>query len=60
MLELFLQPEAWAIFATLFALEIVLGVDNVVFISVLCERLPLYQRKCKSSKNYHTYKKVPY
>ncbi|MFH4451750.1 TerC family protein [Vibrio alginolyticus] len=45
MLELFMQPEAWAIFATLFALEVVLGVDNVVFISVLCERLPLHQRK---------------
>jgi predicted tellurium resistance membrane protein TerC len=38
-------PETWVIFATLFALEIVLGVDNVVFISVLCERLPLHQRK---------------
>lgn len=45
MLELFLQPETWAIFATLFALEVVLGVDNVVFISVLCERLPQQQRK---------------
>ncbi|MFM2623094.1 TerC family protein [Vibrio owensii] len=45
MLELFMQPEAWAIFATLFALEVVLGVDNVVFISVLCERLPQHQRK---------------
>lgn len=45
MLELFLQPEIWAIFATLFMLEIVLGVDNVVFISVLCERLPVHQRK---------------
>ncbi|UPQ89612.1 TerC family protein [Vibrio sinaloensis] len=45
MLELFLQPEIWAIFATLFMLEIVLGVDNVVFISVLCERLPMHQRK---------------
>lgn len=45
MLELFMQPEALAIFATLFALEVVLGVDNVVFISVLCERLPLHQRK---------------
>ncbi|MCG6230757.1 TerC family protein [Vibrio furnissii] len=44
MLELFLQPETWAIFATLLALEVVLGVDNVVFISVLCERLPLHQR----------------
>ncbi len=45
MLELFLQPEALMIFATLFALEVVLGVDNIVFISVLCERLPLHQRK---------------
>lgn len=45
MLELFMQPEAWVIFATLFALEVVLGVDNVVFISVLCERLPSHQRK---------------
>ncbi|MCL9780595.1 TerC family protein [Vibrio sp. S4M6] len=45
MLELFMQPETWVIFTTLFALEIVLGVDNVVFISVLCERLPIQQRK---------------
>lgn len=44
MLELFLLPETWVIFTTLLALEIVLGVDNVVFISVLCERLPAYQR----------------
>ncbi|MGF1749024.1 TerC family protein [Vibrio cionasavignyae] len=44
MLELFMMPETWAIFATLFALEIILGVDNVVFISVLCERLPQQQR----------------
>lgn len=45
MLDLFLQPEAMIIFATLFALEVVLGVDNIVFISVLCERLPEHQRK---------------
>ncbi|UTV30647.1 TerC family protein [Photobacterium atrarenae] len=45
MLEIFLQAEILAIFATLLVLEIVLGVDNVVFISVLCERLPLHQRK---------------
>ncbi|OAN17887.1 hypothetical protein A3K86_02930 [Photobacterium jeanii] len=45
MLELFLQPEALIILATLFTLEVVLGVDNVVFISVLCERLPAHQRK---------------
>ncbi|CAK1706728.1 TerC family protein [Vibrio crassostreae] len=45
MLELFLQPEIWVVFTTLLILEIVLGVDNVVFISVLCERLPVEQRK---------------
>ncbi|PMG18485.1 TerC family protein [Vibrio splendidus] len=45
MLELFLQPEIWVVFTTLLILEIVLGVDNVVFISVLCERLPVKQRK---------------
>lgn len=45
MLELFMQPETWVIFTTLFALEVVLGVDNVVFISVLCERLPAHQRQ---------------
>lgn len=44
MLDIFLQPEALMIFATLFTLEVVLGVDNIVFISVLCERLPAHQR----------------
>ncbi len=52
MLELFMQPEAWVIFATLFALEVVLGVDNVVFISVLCERLPSHQRKARTKPRY--------
>ncbi len=45
MLELILDPQAWVIFATLFTLELVLGVDNVVFISVLCERLPQHPRR---------------
>jgi len=39
MLELLTDPRAWAAFATLAALEIVLGIDNVVFISVLVSRL---------------------
>ena len=34
------SPEAWAALLTLTALEIVLGIDNVVFISVLVARLP--------------------
>jgi predicted tellurium resistance membrane protein TerC len=40
MLELLTDPQAWIAFATLLALEIVLGVDNVVFISILAGKLP--------------------
>ena len=39
------DPEAWVAFATLTALEIVLGVDNVVFISILAGKLPQDQRE---------------
>jgi len=39
------SPEAWAALATLTLLEIVLGVDNIVFISVLVGRLPEAERQ---------------
>jgi predicted tellurium resistance membrane protein TerC len=39
------DPQAWIAFATLTALEIVLGVDNVVFISILAGKLPIEQRE---------------
>jgi len=39
------EPQAWIAFATLTALEIVLGVDNVVFISILAGKLPVEQRE---------------
>ena len=35
MMELISSPEAWAALLTLTALEIVLGIDNVIFLSVL-------------------------
>ncbi len=38
MLELFYDPHAWAALLTLTALEIILGIDNIVFISVLVSR----------------------
>ena len=38
------SPEAWVALATLTALEIVLGVDNIIFISILAARLPPTQR----------------
>jgi len=34
MLELLANPSAWAAFLTLAALEIILGIDNIIFISV--------------------------
>ena len=45
MLELLLDPNAWVAFATLTALEIVLGIDNIIFISILVGRLPEAQRE---------------
>jgi predicted tellurium resistance membrane protein TerC len=38
------QPETWIAFITLVALELVLGVDNVIFISILAGKLPVDQR----------------
>ena len=38
------DPNAWLALTTLTALEIVLGVDNIIFISILCGRLPEHQR----------------
>ena len=39
------DPQAWIAFATLTGLEIILGVDNVVFISILAGKLPVDQRE---------------
>jgi predicted tellurium resistance membrane protein TerC len=44
-MEWIASPEAWIALATLTALEIVLGIDNIVFISVLVGRLPEAQRE---------------
>ncbi len=43
-MEWITQPQAWVALATLTAIEIVLGIDNIVFISVLVGRLPSGQR----------------
>lgn len=44
MLEWITNPEAWIALGTLIALEIVLGIDNIIFISILVGRLPAEQR----------------
>jgi predicted tellurium resistance membrane protein TerC len=43
-MEILLDPNIWIAFAMLTALEIVLGVDNIIFISILVGRLPPEQR----------------
>jgi predicted tellurium resistance membrane protein TerC len=44
-MEWLTSPEAWAALATLTVLEIVLGIDNIVFISILVGRLPEAERQ---------------
>jgi predicted tellurium resistance membrane protein TerC len=43
-MELLSDPQTWVSFVTLAFLEIVLGIDNIIFLSVLVERLPKAQR----------------
>jgi predicted tellurium resistance membrane protein TerC len=43
MIELLTSPEAWAALLTLTALEIVLGIDNIIFLSVIVSRIPQRQ-----------------
>jgi len=49
MLEFILDPNTIIAFLTLVALEIVLGIDNIIFISVLANRLPIEIRESGSS-----------
>src|SRR5574341_1783222 len=44
MLALLASPEAWISLATLAAMEIVLGIDNVVFLTILAGKLPVVQQ----------------
>ncbi|MBL8660577.1 MAG: TerC family protein [Rhodospirillales bacterium] len=45
MVDLLSQPDAWASLFTLTALEIVLGIDNVIFLSIVTGRLPQHQQR---------------
>ena len=45
MIELLTDPSAWVTFITLSALEIVLGIDNLIFLSILVGRLPPERRE---------------
>ena len=45
LLPLAADPAAWAALLTLIALEVVLGIDNLIFISILSNKLPQHQRE---------------
>ncbi len=45
MPDIVISPDAWIAFFTLTALELVLGIDNIIFISILVDRLPLERRQ---------------
>ena len=44
ILELLASPAAWAALVTLIVMEVVLGIDNLIFISILSNKLPDHQR----------------
>ena len=44
MMELLASPDAWIAFLTLTMLELILGIDNIVFITILVDKLPAHQR----------------
>ncbi|MCF5428092.1 TerC family protein, partial [Pseudomonas syringae] len=45
LLELATSPAAWIALATLVVMEVVLGIDNLIFISILTNKLPEHQRE---------------
>lgn len=45
MIELLADPQMWIAFFTLTALELVLGIDNIIFIAILVDKLPLARRE---------------
>ncbi len=44
-MDWFADPNAWIALATLIALEVVLGIDNIIFLSILVGRLPEHERQ---------------
>jgi predicted tellurium resistance membrane protein TerC len=45
LIGLFAQPEVWAALLALMVMEVVLGIDNLIFISILSNKLPAHQQQ---------------
>ena len=55
----FTSPEVWMSLLTLTFLEIVLGVDNIIFISIASAKLPDEQQKKATTKKTTTTRQIP-
>jgi len=53
IVTLALDPAAWIALAALITMEIVLGIDNLVFISILTNKLPADQQKERAGLAFH-------
>lgn len=51
-MEVFLNPDAWIALLTLTFLEIILGIDNIIFISIVTGKLPPEKRKKQHELGY--------
>ena len=56
-MEVFLNPDAWIALLTLTFLEIILGIDNIIFISIVTGKLPPEKRK-KSNTSWAIFSHV--
>jgi predicted tellurium resistance membrane protein TerC len=58
-MELLSDPQSWIAFLTLTALELVLGIDNIIFISVLVDKLPEARRPAgRAARSLHALKQA--
>ena len=53
MVEYLADPAIWASLLTLTALEIVLGIDNLIFLSIVSGRLPVHQQRTARQWVWH-------
>ncbi len=51
-MEVFLNPDAWIALLTLTFLEIILGIDNIIFISIVTGKLPKQNEKEPQELDY--------
>ena len=49
-MEMFLQADTWMALLTLCFLEVILGIDNIIFISIVSNKLPEEAQRRKSRK----------